>query len=416
MATINETYSLLVVFIGVILMFLYVYGVKGLQFRNIIFLGFILRVIILLADYFDWFPILNSGADSELFHQVSEANVRNYTNNTKTNYTIVVTLIYQITNCSRILAQFFNVLLGTGIILMVQSMLRRLDVDYQKMKYAILILALMPNINIFSAILLREAWIEFFVTLSLYCFVRWFISGGVHFIILCIAAVLSATFMHSGIVTVLVGYIVAFIVYRPSTETITISRSTVTSIIFLVAISALGSSYMGMFTGKFNEYDNINDIVDVTNKTTGGGSDYLKWINVNSVGQSLLFAPLKMFYFLFSPLPTEWRGVRDLFGFAIDGGVYLYMFISIYRDKAATQVTKHLKKFLLVSILVVSFVFGYGTTNAGTAFRHRGKMIALVVVAFAISAIKPSKYGKEEECSYLPELKDVESRGRKFSS
>ncbi len=400
MVTINETYSLIAVLIGYILVFFYIYGARGIEFRSIIFIGFTLRIFILLADYFKWFPIINSGADSELFHLVASNNVQNYANDLKTNYTIFLTFIYRLTDCSRIIAQFINVLMGLSIILMVQSMLKRLGVDLQRLKYVMLILALMPNLNIFSAILLREAWIEFFVTLSLLCFVNWFLRGGVLYIVLSIAAVLSASFMHAGVIGVLIGYTVAYIIYNPSTQKVTISRNTIISLVFLLAISTVASSSMGLFTGKFAEYDNIEDIVEVTNRTSGGGSDYLTWISTNSVAQSLLFAPLKMVYFLFSPLPTEWRGPTDMVGFLIDGAIYLMMFITIFKCRAASQTTKQLKRFLMVSIVVVTFIFGYGTTNAGTAFRHRNKIISLVVVTYAISTIKPNRY-EEAESSHL---------------
>ncbi len=396
MVTINETYSLITVLLGFILVFFYIYGAREIYFRNIIFMGFALRVILLLADYFKWFPILNSGADSELFHMVAANNVKNYTSDLKTNYTIVLTFIYHLTDCSRIIAQFLNVLMGLGIILMVQSVLKRLDVDLKRMKIVMLILAFMPNLNIFSAILLREAWVEFFIALSLVCFVNWFLRGGALYIVLSIAAVLSASFMHAGVIGVLIGYTVAYIIYNPTTQKVTISRNTIISLVFLLTISSVVSSSMGLFTGKFAEYDNIEDIVHVTNRTTGGGSDYLTWISTNSVTQSLLFAPLKMIYFLFSPLPTEWRGANDMIGFLIDGAIYLMMFITIFKCRAATGITKQLKRFLMVSIVVVTFIFGYGTTNAGTAFRHRNKIVSIVVVTFAISTIKTNKYEQTE--------------------
>ncbi len=397
MVTLNETYSIIVILIGTILLFCYIYGVRNIEYRNIIFAGLLFRLLLLFADYFKWFPILNSGADSEAFHLVSVANVKNYTDTLKTNYVVFVTFIYRLTDCSRLIVQFINVIFGMGIIFMIQRMLQQLNVTGKNMKYAMIIIAFLPNINIFSAILLREAWIEFFITLSLFAFVQWILKGGAHNVVLSIAAVLAGSYMHAGVIGVMFGYIVAYIIYNPSTGKITISRNTIISLIFLFLVATVSSSYMGLFTGKFAEYESVDDIVDVTNRTSGGGSDYLTWVNTNSVAQSLLFAPLKMFYFLFAPLPTEWRGVRDVMGFVIDGGIYMYMFYIMYKFKATTETNKSLKKFLLISIAIVTFIFGYGTTNAGTAFRHRAKNISVIVVTFALSTIKPKNYDEQDQ-------------------
>ncbi len=400
----NDTYSIFAIFIGFLMMVCYIYGNKNIEFRNVIFVGFAIRVLILFADYYDWFFILNSGADTEMFHNVSKKNVELYQEVYRGNYTVYLTYIYRLTNCSRLIAQFINVLLGMGVIFCVQKILRELNVTSKNLFYGTLIVTFLPNLNILSAILLREAWIEFFVALSLLFFVRWFLRGGGLNIVGSIASVLIASTMHAGVIGVILGYTVAFILYNPDSQRVTISKNTIISLIFLAAISAGASSYMGLFTGKFAEYENINDIVEVTNKTNGGGSDYLKWINSNSVAMSLMFAPLKMFYFLFSPLPTEWRGPNDLIGFMVDGGIYMYMFYTMWRNRAAGAINRNFKIFLLTSIMVVTFIFAYGTTNAGTAFRHRNKIVSLVVVAFAISSVKSNEYeSKEDEDRNLPE-------------
>lgn len=105
--------------------------------------------------------------------------------------------------------------------------------------------------------------------------------------------------MHSGVIGLLVGYAIAFIAYNPKIQKATFSKTTVISLILLIVLSVGLSSHLELFTEKFASYDNLDDIVDIANSKGGGGADYLTWINTNSVTQSILLAPLKMFYFYF---------------------------------------------------------------------------------------------------------------------
>lgn len=373
----------------------YIYGKRDLEFRNIILLGFVMRLFLLFADYYSWFPILNSGTDTEMFHRVSAANVGQIIKNYRGGYTQFLTILYTVTGTSRLIAQYCNVLFGMGVIFLVNGCMDMLEVSKKSRQIAICILALLPNFNIFSAILLREAWVEFFVTLSLYYFVKWFISGNGIYIVLVLVSILSAAYMHAGVMGLIIGYSIAFMTYNPQSGIVTFSQTTIVSMILMGIFSVGIFSRLDLFTAKFASYESIDDIVAVTNSAVSGDSGYLTWINTNNIWQSLLFAPLKMFYFLFAPLPTEWRRMNDVIGFMIDGVVYMGMCYCIIRYKANSVISSRLKRYLLLSLLITTFIFAYGTKNAGTAFRHRAKFASVIVLMFVVSS-KKNKYIKEE--------------------
>ncbi len=393
MGTSSDFGSILFILIFSIGMVGYIYGKRGLEFRNIILLGFLMRIVLLFADYYHWFPIINSGADTEMFHKVSAANVGQIVQTFRGGYTRFLTIVYTLTDTSRLIAQYINVLFGMGIIMLMSSCMDMLEVAEKNKKIAICVLALLPNLNIFSAILLREAWVEFFVALSLYYFVKWFISGNGLYIGLVVASVLSAAYMHAGVIGLILGYAIAFVTYNPRTGVVTFSRTTIISLVFMGIITVGVSSYLDLFTSKFARYESIDDIVAVTNSGANnkGDSAYLQWINSDSVVQSLLFAPLKMFYFLFSPLPTEWRRLNDIIGFLIDGMIYMGMCYAAFKYKADDIVNTNFKRYLVTALLVTTFIFGYGTSNAGTAFRHRNKIVSVVVLTFAVSTIRDKR-------------------------
>ena len=390
-----DFYSLLTILIVSVLVLFFIYGKRNLRHQNLLSFGFLLRLFLLFADYYHWFPILHSGSDTEGCHRIALRNAHSLVKYVITNYTVFLTFVYEATDCSRLIAQFINVVLGIGIIVLVQPCMRMLKINKVTELTVVCVLVFLPNLTIFSAILLREAWVEFFVVMSLYFFVKWFIYGNALNIVLVVVSMLTASYMHSGVIGLLVGYAIAFIAYNPKIQKATFSKTTVISLILLIVLSVGLSSHLELFTEKFASYDNLDDIVDIANSKGGGGADYLTWINTNSVTQSILLAPLKMFYFLFSPLPTEWRGMKDIVGFLIDGAVYMGLCYSIMKHKAQSKVHAKLKYFLLISLIAVTFIFAYGAKNAGTAIRHRAKIISVVLVIYALGNVE-KKMIKEE--------------------
>ncbi|MDR1056213.1 MAG: hypothetical protein LBL90_10455 [Prevotellaceae bacterium] len=382
-----DFYALLFIFINILFVLFYLFRINHTIFSALIFMGFLLRVVLMFADYYHWFPILNSGADTERFNRLALKNA--YDPGFEIGgYVGFLRIIYTLTDASRLIAQYVNVLFGLGLIIVVYKTLILLDISHKLTQNVLLIVIFLPNLIIFSGILLREAWVEFFVAASVFYFLKWYKNGGYWHQIAVIGCVLAGAYMHSGVIGLLVGYIVAFLSYTPSSGKLSFSGSTIASLIVLGGLLIVFMSYGDLFTKKFADYDfeSEEDFLNKVNKSIGGGSDYLTWINTNSVFQGFLFAPLKMFYFLFSPLPTEWRGANDIIGFLIDGALYLYLCVQIFRAKITNQVQERfLKRYLIAALALTTFVFAYGTSNAGTAFRHRAKIVSLIIVTYAIS-------------------------------
>ena len=67
--------AIALVILGSIALAGYILAKPSLNFRGLLLLGLCLRLFFLAADYNHWFPIVNSGADTEMFHMVSAANV-----------------------------------------------------------------------------------------------------------------------------------------------------------------------------------------------------------------------------------------------------------------------------------------------------------------------------------------------------
>lgn len=348
--------------------------------------GLLFRIIIFCADIFDWFPIFGSGVDSEAFNYYATCNVVNGTHYKLTNYTDFLTFIYSITDCSRSTAQYINVCFGFGVMCICAKTLDLFNIPVRKKKQALCIVAILPNLIIYSGILLREAWIEFFVALSIFQFSKWYLSGQILNMTGALIYACCGIYMHDGVGGLIVGYFIAFTLYDPNSRTLKITASK-TFIIFILIVFLV--VFSGNFLGeKSNEVMNTSTdelLLKYANHDGTGNSAYLNWLpETKNPIIAFLVAPIKMFYFLFSPIPTDWHRIIDPVGFLIDSVFYILMFWNIYKYYTISALAIY-KKIMLISVGIGILMFSFGTFNAGTAFRHRAKFCEPIAIIFAIS-------------------------------
>ena len=392
----SVTFALPIILVHGLVFFSYLLTHKNGAIGKILAVALLFRIALMFCDFFHLFPILNSGSDTESFHHLARLIYLGGHVDTVSHYPYFLASIYRISFASRLLAQYLNVLFGIGVLIMVYKTLILLQIKNNTIIITTSIISFLPNAIIFSGILLREAWVEFFVAVSAFYFVKWFVNGKAIDVLICFAALLAAAYMHAGVLGLALGYIAAFLFYSPATGKVSFSTSSVISMIIIVGIWLLIADSFDMFTTKFNafDFDSNKAFLDKVNSQGGGNADYLTWIDANSTIQGLLFSPLKMFYFLFSPLPTEWNRISDIVGFAIDGFWYMWMCWALWKYRAGTHF--YMKRFMVLAMLCSAFMFGYGTYNAGTAFRHRAKLLSVIAIPFAISLSERKEKGYVE--------------------
>ena len=125
-----------------------------------------------------------------------------------------------------------------------------------------------------------------------------------------------------------------------------------------------------------------------------GGSSYLKNFEISSFADFLIFAPLKLIYFIFSPMPYDVRGLGDLIAILIDSSIYYFLIFKIFKNRKIVSNNKFraFPKVFFILFLIVSLGFSFGTETSGTAMRHRAKIFpALLVAVVFIESIKGTK-------------------------
>ena len=351
--------------------------------------AYLVRLLVFYADIYQLVANPFSGEDTENFHAAAIAFLSE-NGPIKTNYTYVLAAIYRVFGSyGRFAAQFLNVLTSFGTVLLSCWALRMMEIPRKWRMIAVSVVAFMPATVCLSGILLREAWIQFFLMLSVCCFVRWHGRGGVWNEMACLLATFAAMLMHAGCVGALVAYIIGFVVCRTwKSDGVRTYMATLGVAVGFMLVMILVPE---LLLTKFTAAASAGDVVDVV--PVVAGSTYLLWMQKLGVGVRLLLSPVRMFYLLFSPLPTDWRGLSDVVVFCVDSLVYLVLAVMMFWPPLLGK-ERQLRRFISYAVLLMTFVFALGTSNAGTAVRHRAKFLPAIALVAACSR-------KEELCEPL---------------
>lgn len=393
-----EVTSMIVVSLHLIITSLMLFISKN-RYKHIILIAFLLRFMFMMWDLYarSIFVLPNSGADSEMYYRIAfNAYISNSFSLSNGIYANILGVLFLFIGPSRMVVQYLNVLLGVSVVLILQKILLLLKINRKTTIVVLWVCALFPNSLIMSSILLREQFPTFFVAISLYYFVQWYQLGNIKFFILSFLLLLLGAAFHSGVIGILLGYSYMFLFYDRKVNRIRFTVYSIVSFILLSLLLLFISFYSDIFLRKFRNISEISDIIYTSNER-GGGSQYLGNLQMSNPLQLLLFSPIHVLFFFISPFPTDWRGFFDLFSFVFDSSLYLYVIILIIKKRKLSIQTKTLYTGLLLMLIGAGFVFGVGVHNAGTAIRHRQKLLPLVLLVFAL--IDQNRFKKNRNLS-----------------
>lgn len=305
-------------------------------------------------------------------------------------YSKVVAVVYYFFGISRIIGQYLNILLSLTAIYITRRTLQNLKIDDKLISYGVMIMALIPNYAIMSTTLIRESIIIFFIACSTYFFTLWLSKPLiVNFIYACVFSGIAALF-HGGSIALALGYVMIFVLYDKRNRKINFNLYQK----LLVAVIFVGFVIVFLSVDEFSvSFMEEAEQTKETYESLEGGAVYKVGFDIdNSIANFFINTPIRVLYFLFSPMPWDWRGLNDIATFLFSS---LFYFSSIYlaiKNLKQCGVNSSQKKYL-ISLLVVlgvcCVIFSWGVTNAGAAMRHRDKFIApfLVMLMIAIETL-----------------------------
>lgn len=354
-----------------------------------IFTAYGFRLFLLFFDLYGRkiYSLPNSGADTEWFYSTGQKVAAGVVESSDALIRLT-SLGIKFLGDSRLYLQFLLMLFSIITITTIDRILEEFKLDIKQRKLTVYIIGLLPNFAILSSIYLRESLVTMLISNSFYFWVKWIKRKNELNFYMAIVLVLGASVFHSGAIGVAVGYIVVKLVYNRKKKKIRFSISTIVmSLVFLIGFMYLYNNYAEVFFGKMLNVENLEDVANLSKE---GGSSYAAYVgNSNSLRNMIVYTPIRMIMFQFSPFIWQVRGLNDIIAMIFDSFFFLYViyksFSYIRNRKTENKTTVIL---VLIIVFAVTFVFGWGVTNTGTALRHRNKLIVLYAVLFGITSCK----------------------------
>lgn len=294
-------------------------------------------------------------------------------------------------NCNFMLMPIaLNIFCSIVNIYVIYLIFQYLEINNKIKIFFICVLSFLPIQMGYSLEMIRETLPTLFISLSLLFFIKWFFTNKIKYILLAFFCTFVACSFHAGCIAVTFGYAYTFAFYDFKRSIFNISLK---KILFYIPVIILFAGFLIMnsdiFLGKLSD---VTDIASLEAELEGwgsvrGGSVYLTWLKGASLPVQIIFFPLKAFYFLFSPIIFDIRGLQDLFVLFFDASIFIVAILCYLKIKKNIH-DKRVRLFvsiLFLTLCIIACIFGQGTTTTGTAMRHRNKFIAFPIVLIATS-------------------------------
>jgi len=349
----------------------------------IIFVGYFLRIFLIYWDlnFRHIFVLPSSGFDTEGFFRVAAG----LTPGTY-RYSAYMSHVFDLFGVQRPIGQFINVLLGITCAFIAIKIAKKLTSDRNTIHIVLVLGMLLPYFMILNSIFLREALITFYLTASLYFFVLWFVDKRLWAIPAAMLFVGLAVFHHSGAVAPIVGYALCMAFYSHKSKSFRLNMFTIVrGAIGLSIVYGIDHFLGGALLGRFLSMD-VAFLTRFAEAETGG-SAYTIFVHTGIENLDFIInTPIRMIYFILSPLPWYWRNPFDIIAFFLSSLVYGYTyFISIKTLLRKERGGKDAIIMLFIISIIGVFIFGWGVRNTGTAMRHRDKFLMYHILLLALS-------------------------------
>ncbi len=365
--------------------------------------GFIFRILLLMWDlnFSHIFRFPDSGLDTLTFQFAAQNVYDGLPVGRAGLYAQTIAYgIYTLFGPQPILGQYTNILLAMSSIVIVKNTLKKLEVSEKSIFTVVLVMSFLPYYAMNNTLLLRETINQFLIAASLYFFTTWFVGGSTEKFVLAIAVSLLSAAYHSGAVAPAAAYCVCYVLYDRENKRFKFEAKTIVLIVvFLFAFMAINATMGDKLFGKFKNVDSVEDITSVTENYNAGGASYDVGIETgNAFVDMIVNTPLRMLYFVLSPVPWKWRGINDILAFVCSAALYGYAYIIAI--KALRQKDFKNKNMVIVCLIIAlmsAMIFAWGVSNAGAALRHRDKFICPYLVLLGLSLNLKNDEGEVEQ-------------------
>ena len=295
--------------------------------------------------------------------------------------------IYLLSGRVPFLLHVINSYFGTLTIYFVMRSARLLSPNTHIDRAAGWTLAFYPSAVLYSVLTMREAPMVLALSISIHLLLSWVTTRRIAFGLGAVSFMIVAQLFHAGMIGATLA--VVLIYSRVSLQSVTVRDNLRPLALFMVMATAIGVLQFSLRTGVGLEKVwgllrdfNIDTIVSWQAYSARGRGAYLSDVDINVWLDLVWNLPLRVIYFLGSPFVWMVSQFRDLLGL-FDAVVFLYIAFRITlgtRRRRLFTIDAYLSIALVVAGVVA--VFALGTSNYGTAFRHRAKVFPWLLLLY----------------------------------
>lgn len=265
------------------------------------------------------------------------------------------------------------------------------------------LMALFPNLVRFSSLFAnREVFILLFMCLYLKYSALFYRYFKLHYLIISIVVLIPAMILHTSMIVMIIC--TALIILSMPT----VGKNQTSSIIvkFILLCVAGGAFALMLVNGVGMEKLSlsgseltIESVSNIGTMSAAGRAAYLQGVSFSNPVLTILFVPVRILFFLYTPFVWMIRAKVDIAGF-FDAILYLWVSVSIFKKLKVclryNDRTEEEKLFiiLLITLLCIVTMFATVTSNYGTAIRHRCKLFPFFLILCVDTIRIPFKIGR----------------------
>ena len=242
-----------------------------------------------------------------------------------------------------------------------------------------ILVAFSPMLTINSATILRENYIILFLLIATVHLAKFANTGNVISAALFILFTIFSSFFHGGTILYVLGLPMYLFFGR---GTMGYGAKAVWMVIFFIALAFI-LNYMEF--GKLQEIQetgiSAEGLADRLAGIQDANTTYLQGLIPSNTFDLLWQTPIRALFFLIKPFLWDIRAFGHAISF-LDALVWIFIVVTIYKNRRNVY-SNPAALAILLGCIVAIFAFAYGTSNYGTAIRHRTKFYVEMLVLAA---------------------------------
>lgn len=299
----------------------------------------------------------------------------------------ILAFIYSLTGKSTIIGQSLSLFFGMGSVLL--GMLISNKIWSKKISIRVgWIIALYPTLILYSSLILREAYIWFFLLVAIYGIICWSKDRTIKSIIITLIGFGGATFYHGGMIIgglVFLG-ILLFTILIETIQRLGYLKIPIRSIIALILTLfvinfTISNNNSIPKIGKLKKLFDPELAINEMSRRNIRNAAFPEWTVPKTTTELIYKAPIRLIYFMFSPFIWDIKKPSHLIGY-FDGLIYLIFFILFFKNFKSIWGNQNLRAIIII-LLVYFVLFGLSTGNFGTGIRHRTKFLIATILIIA---------------------------------